>query len=143
MEIASYIAGAIAVILGLICAALFEFGHKDVGLWTTGAAIIAVVITGCCWCQDLLWKRDNRKPDVRPISTERARISVNDFRIITAETNDQFTYTVILKNYGKLPARIVEQSFTYMCGATDADVPDKPVYFVVGKAGRLFTPIKN
>lgn len=142
MEIAIYIAGAAVAILTIVSAVFFGVGHRDAGLWTACAAIIAVVISGCCWYQDLLWKRDKKKTvnEIGRTVTDRSRVSVNDFRIVTSDKSDQFTYTVVLKNYGKLPARIVEQSFSYLCGATDADVPDTPVYFVVGKAGAIVYP---
>ncbi len=58
MEIAAYIIGTAVVILGLLSAAFFSVGHRDLGLWTTCFAIVLAVIGGFCWYQSIVWKRD-------------------------------------------------------------------------------------
>ena len=58
MEIAAYIIGTIVVILGLLSAAFFSVGHRDLGLWTTCFAIVLAIIGAFCWYQSILWKRD-------------------------------------------------------------------------------------
>jgi hypothetical protein len=58
METAAYVIGIVVVVLGLLSAAFFSVGHRDLGLWTTCLAVVLAIIGGFCWYQSILWKRD-------------------------------------------------------------------------------------
>jgi hypothetical protein len=117
MEIAAYIAGALAVITGVVAGMLFSMGHRDAGLWSTCATILLVVVGTFCWVQDRLWKPSDillpaneatpnlNIPPGRPSGVPEEAVTVakgemiifvGDFAVSTAESS-----FVVLNLYGK------------------------------------------
>jgi hypothetical protein len=73
METAAYLLGLVVVIVGLLSAAFFSVGHRDLGLWATFVAILFAVAGGFCWYQETLWKKD--KETARLAASDNSRAS--------------------------------------------------------------------
>jgi hypothetical protein len=113
MEIATYVVGLAVLILGLLSAAFFSVGHRDLGLWTTCAAIVLAVVGGGCWYQDLLWKRDKaaKKLAEPPM---RARVLYVETRLILpTKAGEPVRVTFGLINTGNADATFTLKDRTY------------------------------
>ena len=138
MQVASYVCGCLVIILGIAAGIFLSVGQRDVGLWTSCVAMILVIVGGCCWYQDLLWSKDEREPTGEQAaqsaaaaseSSDRARISIEDFKLIFSQDGKTFTYQLIIHNYGKRPAHIYAQSFNYITNGGEDILLDKPTYW--------------
>ena len=134
MQIATYICGLLCVVFGLLATVFFSVGHRDVGLWSTCAAIILATVGGFCWYQDILWQKDEREVKTteqaaQSESSERARISIEDSKLIFSQDGSMFTYQLVCRNYGKRPAHIYAHSFNFLINADEDMLLDKPYYW--------------
>lgn len=127
MQIASYVFVMLFGILGVLAAVFFSVGHRDVGIWTSCAAVMMAVAGGFCWYQDIAWQRDAVSASTE--SNDRARISIDDGKLIFSEDGKAFTYQLIVHNYGKRPAHIQGYSFNYISGGDEEILPDNPSYW--------------
>lgn len=113
MQTATYIIGLVVLILSLLSAAFFSVGQRDAGLWTTCAAIVLAVISGFCWYQDTLWKKDETasKP-AAPV--KRARVLFVETKLIVpAKEDDPVRIAFGLMNTGEADATVTLKDRTY------------------------------
>jgi hypothetical protein len=58
IELAAYLAAAVAGVAGIALTVLFSTGHRDAGIWTAGLAVVLTVIGATAYIQNYEWKKD-------------------------------------------------------------------------------------
>ena len=125
MEVAAYLFGLLAVIIGYL---MSNADNRDTKNWLACSGIVCGVIGGFCWYQDYLWKKDDQiaiDPSLRIEQLDkRAYMGAGRPELKKFRVGKSVDCTVTFVNTGKTPARLVEDSIGILILAADTELTD-------------------